>query len=32
MIMMPYILTILVLLVGRKRRAPSALTVPYSRE
>jgi ABC-type uncharacterized transport system permease subunit len=32
MIMMPYILTILVLLVGRKRRAPSALTVPYARE
>lgn len=32
MIMMPYILTILVLLFGRKRRAPSALTVPYARE
>lgn len=32
MIMLPYVLTILILLVGRKRRAPSALTVPYARE
>ena len=32
MIMMPYLLTIVVLLLGRKRRAPSALTVPYARE
>jgi ABC-type uncharacterized transport system permease subunit len=32
MIALPYALTIVVLLVGRKRRAPSALTVPYARE
>jgi general nucleoside transport system permease protein len=32
MIMMPYLLTIIVQLVGRKRRAPGALTVPYARE
>jgi len=32
MIMLPYLLTIVMLLVGRKRRAPSALTVPYARE
>lgn len=32
LIMMPYLLTILVMLVGRTRQAPSALTVPYKRE
>jgi simple sugar transport system permease protein len=32
LIMMPYLLTILVMLVGRGRQAPSALTVPYERE
>lgn len=32
LIMMPYVLTILVLFIGRGRRAPSALTQPYSRE
>jgi ABC-type uncharacterized transport system permease subunit len=32
MIVLPYVLTIFVLLIGRKRRAPSALTVPYARE
>lgn len=32
LIMMPYLLTILVMLVGRARQAPSALTVPYKRE
>ncbi len=32
LIMMPYVLTILVLLLGRARRAPGALTVPYVRE
>jgi len=32
LIMMPYVLTILILLVGRKRLAPAALTKAYSRE
>jgi ABC-type uncharacterized transport system permease subunit len=32
LLMMPYILTIVVLLVGRRRASPSALTVPYARE
>ncbi len=32
LIMLPYLLTILVLLVGRRRAAPAALTVPYTRE
>ena len=32
LIMMPYVLTILILLVGRKRNAPAALTVPFIRE
>jgi simple sugar transport system permease protein len=32
LIMMPYLLTILVMLVGRARQAPNALTVPYKRE
>jgi general nucleoside transport system permease protein len=32
LLMTPYILTILVLLVGRRRRAPSALCTPYVRE
>lgn len=32
LIMMPYLLTILVMLVGRSRRAPSALGTPYIRE
>jgi simple sugar transport system permease protein len=32
LIMMPYVLTILVLFIGRGRQAPSALTQPYSRE
>jgi general nucleoside transport system permease protein len=31
LIMLPYLLTILVMLVGRARQAPSALTVPYKR-
>jgi ABC-type uncharacterized transport system permease subunit len=32
LVMMPYLLTILVMLVGRVRKAPSALGVPYTRE
>jgi ABC-type uncharacterized transport system permease subunit len=32
LIMMPYLLTILVMLVGRGRQAPSAMTIPYERE
>lgn len=32
LVMMPYALTILVLLIGRRRGAPAALTLPYSRE
>jgi simple sugar transport system permease protein len=32
MIALPYLLTILVILAGRSRKAPSALTVPYTRE
>lgn len=32
MVALPYILTILVILVGRSRKAPSALTIPYTRE
>ncbi len=32
LIAMPYLLTVLVLLLGRKRRPPSALTIPYARE
>jgi general nucleoside transport system permease protein len=32
LIMMPYVLTILVLFIGKGRQAPSALTQPYSRE
>ena len=32
LLMTPYILTIIVLLLGRNRGAPSALVVPYSRE
>jgi simple sugar transport system permease protein len=32
LIMLPYLLTIVVILGSRSRRAPSALTIPYSRE
>ena len=32
LIMMPDVLTVLVILIGRTRQAPSALTTPYSRE
>jgi ABC-type uncharacterized transport system permease subunit len=32
LVMMPYLLTILVMLVGRVRKAPGALGVPYARE
>jgi ABC-type uncharacterized transport system permease subunit len=32
LIMMPYLLTIVVILVGRARKAPSSLTIPYTRE
>jgi ABC-type uncharacterized transport system permease subunit len=32
LIMMPYLLTIVVILVGRTRKAPSSLTIPYTRE
>ena len=32
LIMLPYVLTILVILFGRRRKAPSALTIPYTRE
>ncbi len=32
MIALPYILTVLVILVGRARQSPSALTIPYVRE
>jgi len=32
LVMMPYLLTILVMLVGRVRKAPGALGVPYTRE
>jgi simple sugar transport system permease protein len=32
MIALPYLLTILAILVGRSRKAPSALTTPYTRE
>lgn len=32
LIMMPYVLTVLVILLGGTRRAPSALTTPYARE
>jgi general nucleoside transport system permease protein len=32
LVMLPYVLTIFILLVGKKRMPPSALTIPYSRE
>jgi simple sugar transport system permease protein len=32
LIMMPYLLTIVVLLFGRRQNAPAALTIPYTRE
>lgn len=32
LIMLPYLLTILVILIGRTRKAPASLTVPYVRE
>jgi len=32
LVMMPYLLTIVVMLVGRARKAPGALGVPYARE
>jgi simple sugar transport system permease protein len=32
LVMMPYLLTIIVMLTGRSRKAPSYLTIPYNRE
>lgn len=32
LVMLPYVLTIIILLVGKRRMRPSALTIPYSRE
>ena len=32
LIMMPYLLTIVVILAGKARKAPNSLTIPYTRE
>lgn len=32
LVMLPYVLTIVMVLIGRRRAGPSALTIPYSRE
>jgi simple sugar transport system permease protein len=32
LVMMPYLLTVVVILAGRTRKAPASLTIPYTRE